>query len=65
MTARRSLSLVCLAALALLCAGCATAELRPAHVTILCERDDAEADGHNRQRTLTTKTGASLTWDLK
>ena len=51
----------------LLCCGCAGTDLRPAHLTILCERDEAEADGArgSRQRTVTTKTGATLTWDLR
>ena len=48
MTLRCALVALCLSVLVLLCAGCATADVRPAHLTILCERDDAEAEGHNR-----------------
>ena len=63
MTPRRVVVVFCLSALALLCAGCATA--RPAHLTIFCERDEAEAtSAGSRQRTTTDKTGASLTFEL-
>ena len=42
--------------------GCAA--VRPNHVTVFCERDDAESDARARQRTTTVKTGVSATYDL-
>ena len=57
MLVRAFLVLLCLAL-----AGCA---LRPDHVTIFCERDEADLSGTpRRQHTATTKTGISATYDL-
>ena len=61
MIARRRLLLTLLAACALLvCGGCVS--LEPSRITYSIERDDADAD--RRQRTVTSKIGVQVTYDL-
>ncbi len=62
MTLRGFLGCLALFPFVLLCTGCTA--VRPNHVTVFCERDEAETDGRTRQRTTTVKTGVSATYDL-
>ena len=62
MTRRRFAACLLLFPLAWLCVGCAG--IRPDHVALFCEHDEAETSGHNPQRTSTNKVGGTATYDL-
>ena len=62
MTIRAFLAWLLLSPVTLFCEGCAA--VRPNHVTVFCERDDADTGGRLRQGTTTIKAGVSATYDF-